>query len=68
MPATLLHLLKTTGFPVFHRSRKQSLLVNLGYVYNQTFVHCYMNTGSWRQEMNVYDEDGLCHRVCFTFG
>ena len=49
MHATL-PLLAMTGFPAVRRRRLETLQVNLGYVCNQTCVHCHVNAGPKRTE------------------
>jgi radical SAM/Cys-rich protein len=49
MNATL-PLLVDTDFPAMRRRRLETLQVNLGYVCNQTCVHCHVNAGPKRTE------------------
>jgi radical SAM/Cys-rich protein len=49
MHATL-PLLVRTDFPAIRRRRPETLQVNLGYVCNQTCVHCHVNAGPKRTE------------------
>jgi radical SAM/Cys-rich protein len=49
MNATLPLLLRTE-FPPIRRARLETLQVNLGYVCNQTCVHCHVNAGPKRTE------------------
>src|SRR4029079_15565248 len=49
MHATL-PLLARTDFPALDRRRVDTLQVNLGYVCNQTCVHCHVNAGPKRTE------------------
>ena len=49
MRATL-PLLAHTDFPALRRARVETLQVNLGYVCNQTCVHCHVNAGPTRKE------------------
>jgi radical SAM/Cys-rich protein len=49
MHATL-PLLARTDFPALDRRRVDTLQVNLGYVCNQTCVHCHVNAGPSRTE------------------
>ena len=49
MHATL-PLLAATDFPPIRRQRLETLQVNLGYVCNQTCVHCHVNAGPTRTE------------------
>jgi radical SAM/Cys-rich protein len=50
MHATL-PLLEATDFPLIHRATLDTLQVNLGYLCNQTCVHCHVNAGPTRKEM-----------------
>jgi radical SAM/Cys-rich protein len=49
MHATL-PLLKATDFPSLRRQTLQTLQVNLGYLCNQSCVHCHVNAGPHRTE------------------
>ena len=49
MHATLPLLLKT-DFPAIRRRKLESLQVNVGYVCNQTCLHCHVNAGPTRTE------------------
>lgn len=49
MHATL-PLLAATDFPPLARARLETLQVNLGYVCNQSCVHCHVNAGPTRTE------------------
>ncbi|MGE5615758.1 MAG: arsenosugar biosynthesis radical SAM (seleno)protein ArsS [Bacillota bacterium] len=49
MHATL-SLLVDTDFPALQRGRLETLQVNLGYVCNQTCLHCHVNAGPNRTE------------------
>ena len=49
MHATL-PLLADTDFPPLRRARLETLQVNLGYVCNQTCLHCHVNAGPTRTE------------------
>jgi radical SAM/Cys-rich protein len=49
MHATLPFLVDT-DFPALNRRRLETLQVNLGYVCNQTCVHCHVNAGPTRTE------------------
>lgn len=49
MHATL-PLLAATDFPPLARGRLETLQVNLGYVCNQTCLHCHVNAGPGRTE------------------
>ena len=37
------HLLKTTDFPAITRNALEILQVNLGYLCNQSCLHCHVN-------------------------
>ncbi|MEO5693879.1 MAG: arsenosugar biosynthesis radical SAM (seleno)protein ArsS [Usitatibacter sp.] len=50
MHATL-PLLAKTNFPPIRRRRLETLQVNLGYVCNQTCLHCHVNAGPTRTEV-----------------
>jgi MoaA/NifB/PqqE/SkfB family radical SAM enzyme len=50
MHATL-PLMRHYGFPGLHRSRLETLQVNLGYKCNQSCLHCHVNAGPTRTEM-----------------
>lgn len=50
MHATL-PLLKTSDFPLIHRTRLETLQVNLGYRCNQQCLHCHVNASPKRKEM-----------------
>ena len=45
-----LPLLAHTSFPPLHRSRLTTLQVNLGYLCNQSCLHCHVNAGPRRTE------------------
>jgi len=49
MHATL-PLLLDTDFPVIHRAALTTLQVNLGYLCNQSCLHCHVNAGPGRKE------------------
>jgi radical SAM/Cys-rich protein len=49
MHATL-PLLAGTDFPAIRRRRLETLQVNVGYVCNQTCLHCHVNAGPTRKE------------------
>src|SRR5690242_21721456 len=49
MHATL-PLLARTDFPALSRRRVETVQVNLGYVCNQTCLHCHVNAGPTRTE------------------
>ncbi len=46
-----IHLLEQTDFPDIQRDRLDSLQVNLGYLCNQSCVHCHVNAGPTRREL-----------------
>ena len=54
MHATL-PLLAATDFPPLTRGRLETLQVNLGYVCNQTCLHCHVNAGPTRTESMTLD-------------
>ena len=54
MHATL-PLLVDTDFPPIRRRRLETLQVNVGYVCNQTCVHCHVNAGPTRTESMAGD-------------
>jgi len=54
MHATL-PLLATTDFPLIKRDRLETLQVNLGYLCNQSCLHCHVNAGPTRKE-NMQEE------------
>ncbi len=45
------HLLKTTDFPAITRDALEILQVNLGYLCNQSCLHCHVNAGPTRKEL-----------------
>lgn len=47
----MLPLLKKTDFPAIKRARMHTLQVNLGYLCNQTCLHCHVNAGPNRKEL-----------------
>ena len=47
----MLPLLAQTDFPPLRRRRLETLQVNLGYLCNQSCVHCHVNAGPQRTEM-----------------
>lgn len=53
----VLPLLQDTQFPELHRSKLDTLQVNLGYRCNQSCLHCHVNAGPNRKE--VMDEGTL---------
>jgi radical SAM/Cys-rich protein len=50
------HLLKTTDFPAVTRRSLEVLQVNLGYLCNQSCLHCHVNAGPKRKEL-MQDEN-----------
>jgi len=50
MHATL-PLLKESDFPAINRGRLETLQVNLGYLCNQSCLHCHVNAGPRRKEI-----------------
>src|ERR1700752_3829140 len=62
MHATL-PLMRQYGFPALNRRRLETLQVNLGYVCNQTCVHCHVNAGPKRTESMAREtvEQGLAY-------
>lgn len=48
-------LLKETDFPVIRRNQLDTLQVNLGYLCNQSCLHCHVNAGPTRKE-NMLEE------------
>jgi len=58
MHATL-PLLKETDFPPICRDTLQTLQVNLGYLCNQSCIHCHVNAGPRRKEIMHEDTIGL---------
>jgi len=54
MHATL-PLLETTDFPAIKRGKLETLQVNLGYLCNQSCLHCHVNAGPTRKE-NMQEE------------
>ncbi len=50
------HLLKTTDFPAVSRGTLEILQVNLGYLCNQSCLHCHVNAGPRRKEL-MLDEN-----------
>ena len=45
-------LLKTTDFPVITRNTLEILQVNLGYLCNQSCLHCHVAAGPYPQGVN----------------
>lgn len=54
MHATL-PLLKPSDFPAIRRKKLETLQVNLGYLCNQTCLHCHVNAGPRRKEIMTDD-------------
>jgi len=52
-------LLKTTDFPVVTRTALEILQVNLGYLCNQSCLHCHVAAGPTRKEL--MDEENIRH-------
>ena len=50
MHATL-PLLELTDFPAIQRGQLETLQVNLGYLCNQSCLHCHVNAGPKRKEI-----------------
>ncbi len=63
-----LPLLKKTSFPAIHRTRLDTLQVNLGYRCNQSCVHCHVGAGPNRTEMMDDDTLALITRVLAARG
>ena len=53
------HLLKTTDFPAVSRGTLEVLQVNLGYLCNQSCLHCHVNAGPKRKEL--MQDDNIRH-------
>jgi len=49
------HLLKTTDFPAVRRRLLEVLQVNLGYLCNQSCLHCHVNAGPKRKELMQHE-------------
>ncbi|MEZ5740388.1 MAG: hypothetical protein R3E68_13655 [Burkholderiaceae bacterium] len=47
----VLPLLRKSTFPAMRRRSVSTLQVNLGYLCNQSCVHCHVNAGPHRKEM-----------------
>jgi len=47
----MLPLLKESDFPAIRRGRLETLQANLGYLCNQTCLHCHVNAGPRRKEI-----------------
>ncbi len=52
-------LLKTTDFPSVNRSKLEILQVNLGYLCNQSCLHCHVAAGPTRKEL--MEQDNIEH-------
>ena len=50
MHATL-PLLEISDFPAIRRDRLRTLQLNIGYLCNQSCLHCHVNAGPTRTEM-----------------
>ncbi len=57
-------LLKNTDFPAIARRPLETLQINLGYLCNQSCLHCHVNAGPTRKEL--MSEDNIEHilRIC----
>ena len=53
------NLLKTTDFPAVARGSLEILQVNLGYLCNQSCLHCHVNAGPKRKEL--MQDDNIQH-------
>ncbi len=62
MHATL-PLLEATDFPPISRGELHTLQVNLGYLCNQSCVHCHVNAGPTRTEMMDDEHIALIPRI-----
>lgn len=58
-------LLRKTDFPPIRRKQLDTLQVNLGYLCNQSCVHCHVNAGPTRTEMMSGDLIDLVLEVLF---
>ncbi len=58
-----LPLLKKTPFPAIRRAQLATLQVNLGYLCNQSCLHCHVNAGPNRTEMMDADTLALVPQV-----
>lgn len=56
-------LLQITDFPPIHRATLTTLQVNLGYLCNQTCIHCHVDAGPKRTEL--MDEDTVAQVLAF---
>jgi radical SAM/Cys-rich protein len=67
MHATL-PLLAATDFPPLRRRRLETLQVNLGYVCNQSCLHCHVNAGPTRKEAMSAETAALVLRYLAASG
>src|SRR5437764_2913415 len=67
MHATL-PLLAKTDFPALRRRKAETLQVNLGYVCNQTCLHCHVNAGPTRTESMSLETVGQVLRYVRSTG
>ena len=67
MHATL-PLLANTDFPPIARRRLETLQVNVGYVCNQTCLHCHVNAGPTRTESMTRETADLVLRYLAASG
>lgn len=67
MHATL-PLLAHTDFPALRRKRLETLQVNVGYVCNQTCLHCHVNAGPTRTESMTLETIAQVLRYLETSG
>jgi radical SAM/Cys-rich protein len=63
-----LPLLERTHFPAIRRARLDTLQVNLGYLCNQSCLHCHVNAGPNRTEMMEADMLALIPQVLTARG
>lgn len=67
MHATL-PLLESTDFPPLRRAPLETLQVNVGYVCNQSCLHCHVNAGPRRREEMTFDTAALVLRFLEASG
>jgi radical SAM/Cys-rich protein len=67
MHATL-HLLVETDFPPLRRARLETVQVNVGYVCNQSCLHCHVNAGPTRTESMSLETAALVLRYLEASG
>src|SRR3954470_5108277 len=67
MHATL-SLLTQTDFPAIRRTRLETLQVNVGYVCNQSCLHCHVNAGPTRTESMTLETVDLVLRYLDASG